>query len=146
MRIFEKTYWQLMDAMPVVPPEIGGILGGSPSVICEYKIDTGTGKGCGCSYAPDVEMLNAEIKEWQKRGIAFQGMFHTHFFGVRTLSDGDIAYITAIMQTMPQSLSELHFPVVVLPDREMTSYLAVRSGNEVTIREETVTILTKGER
>ena len=45
MRIFEKTYWQLMDAMPVVPPEIGGILGGSPSVICEYKIDTGTGKG-----------------------------------------------------------------------------------------------------
>ena len=52
MRIFEKTYWQLMDAMPVVPPEIGGILGGSPSVICEYKIDTGTGKGCGCSYAP----------------------------------------------------------------------------------------------
>lgn len=57
-----------------------------------------------------------------------------------------IAYITAIMRAMPQSVSELHFPVVVLPDREMTSYLAVRSGNEVTIREETVTILTKGER
>ncbi len=146
MRIFENTYRNLMNAMPDAPPELGGILGGNHSVICAYMIDTGTGKGCGCSYAPDVEMLNAEIKEWQKRGIAFQGMFHTHFFGVRTLSDGDIAYITAIMQTMPQSLSELHFPVVVLPDREMTSYLAVRSGNEVTIREETVTILTKGER
>ena len=123
MRIFENTYRNLMNAMPDAPPELGGILGGNHSVICAYMIDTGTGKGCGCSYAPDVEMLNAEIK-----------------------SDGDIAYITAIMQTMPQSLSELHFPVVVLPDREMTSYLAVRSGNEVTIREETVTILTKGER
>ena len=67
------------------------------------------------------------------------------FFGVRTLSDGDIAYITAIMRAMPQSVSELHFPVVVLPDREMISYLAVRSGNEVKIREETVTIAAKGE-
>ena len=31
MRIFEKTYWQLMDAMPVVPPEIGGILAAVPA-------------------------------------------------------------------------------------------------------------------
>lgn len=93
MRIFEKTYWQLMDAMPVVPPEIGGILGGSPSVICEYKIDTGTGKGCGCSYAPNVERLNAEIKEWQKREIAFQGNVpHAFFWRANIIGRGYCLY------------------------------------------------------
>lgn len=82
------------------PPETGGILGSRDGeVIDSIVFDlSGRSASAGCSYAPDVNFLNQRIKRWQGEGVAFMGMFHTHFHSVRTLSCGDKHYIHAIMK------------------------------------------------
>lgn len=57
------------------------------------------------------------------------GVFHTHFYGVNTLSEGDRAYIKQIMAAMPDGLECLYFPLIVFPDKEMIVYQASRSKN-----------------
>lgn len=141
MKIIKSVYKHILNSMPVSPPEIGGILGSIADVVCKYQIDTGLPKGCGCFYSPNVCFLNNTINDWQQEEIIFQGIFHTHFFGVQTLSDGDVAYITSIMQAMPECISKLYFPIVVLPEKEMISYLAIRSGNAVEIKKDELIIV-----
>lgn len=141
MNISADICQRILNSVPTAPPEIGGILGSMNGIICQCRIDTGCSDGCGCFYSPDVEALNDTIRHWQQRGILFCGIFHTHFFGVKTLSDGDIAYINAILQAMPACISELYFPLVVLPDRQIVPYLATRDGNTVKIKSEELTIV-----
>lgn len=42
-----------------------------------------------CHYTPNVTMLNSCLVEWSESGIEFYGLFHTHFYGVSSLSKGD---------------------------------------------------------
>jgi hypothetical protein len=131
MRISKNIFQEIIQAVPFQPPEIGGILGGTNGVISSWQFDSGVASGCGCFYAPNVSKLNQTILHWQNSGIDFLGIFHTHFFGVRSLSNGDIAYINAIMHTMPECIGKLYFPIVVLPEIEMIPYLAHRNGKLV---------------
>jgi len=141
MKIRVKTYRNILDSMPVVPPEIGGILGSMDGIVCECQIDTGCSSSYGCFYSPNVDALNGTIRDWQRKDIRFHGIFHTHFFHVQTLSGGDIAYIDAILQAMPTYISELYFPVVVLPEKQMVPYLAIRNGNTVEIKSDELIIV-----
>lgn len=141
MKILTTVYKYILDSMPAVPPEIGGILGSIDGAVCECQIDAGHSAKCGCFYSPNVSILNNTIRDWQRKDIHFHGIFHTHFFGVQTLSDGDIGYINTILRAMPTNINELYFPIVVLPEKQMVPYLAVRNGNTVEIKNDELIIV-----
>ena len=56
------------------------------------------------------------------------GMFHVHFGGTESLSEGDKEYIVRIMEVMPKKIGCLYFPVVVMPERKVVAYKAVRNN------------------
>ncbi len=134
MNILTDVYQYICNSAPSAPPEIGGILGSMNGVVCKCQIDPGRPQSRGCFYSPNVDILNKTINSWQRDGILFYGIFHTHYFGVQTLSDGDIAYINAILHAMPSYIHELYFPVVVLPEKRMVPYLATHNGKTVDIK------------
>lgn len=140
MTIQKNTYEQIIKVLPEHPPEFGGLLGGKDSIICATELDYGI-PGEMCGYAPDVYRLNNVIKKWRQEGIYFMGIFHTHFFHVRTLSEPDKKYIIEILNSMPERITMLYFPVAVLPEREIVPYIAVRQNPDVLIQEDKLIIL-----
>lgn len=133
MKIQASLLEQMIQDIPDTPPETGGILGGRDDVVTVYSLDKGLLTCAPCCYAPDTARLNGIISEWQSRGISFLGIFHTHFYGVESLSKGDKAYIARIMEAMPPCILSLYFPVVVLPSKELVVYKAVRSNGKIDI-------------
>lgn len=140
MNIHSKVYNEIVTLLREEPPEMGGILGKKDDVICSYEIDYGNEGNHKCSYSPKVLKLNDTIAKWQKKGIEFAGMFHTHFFGVETLSPGDEEYIIKIMKSMPPHIKELSFPIIVLPEKRMVSYKAIFVESHIEITAEDVEI------
>lgn len=136
MVIYKTVYDKLLSELPEFPPEVGGILGSSEDVVVQYWIDKGVGSSeCKiCSYTPDTREMNKKISEWYDNGIAFEGIFHTHFWGNASLSEGDIVYIRKIMNHMPKSIEKLYFPIITMPERKIHVYVAIK-GTEVTIKE-----------
>lgn len=102
MKIKKNILKQILDAMPVCPPETGGIIGGRNGVVSAWEDDQDD-ESVGCTYRPNVVYLNQVIKAWQGNGIVFMGIVHVHFGNSKTLSQGDILYINQIMQAMPKS-------------------------------------------
>lgn len=140
MYIVSEIYERIVEETPNYLPEIGGILGGYNGVICCVVFDHGTQKQNirKCHYTPDTEYLNRCIEDWENNEIDFYGIFHTHFFSVATLSGGDKRYMERIMQSMPNEKNELYFPVIVLPERKMVSYLCKRNAGKIEITEDRI--------
>lgn len=134
---------QLAVLIPDEPPETGGILGCEENgIITHIVLDKGLEvSGQCCSYYPNVTFLNQCIETWMALGIRFWGLFHTHFAGVETLSKEDFLYIQKIMMAMPPSVTELLFPVYVLPERYFVSYKARRNDCRVFIERDSVNII-----
>ena len=132
--VLDAALRRLSDA----PPESGGILGGRDQTVTEIVLDKGRVGGPPCSYTPDVTFLNREIKRWAEKGIRFMGVFHVHFGGAETLSEGDRAYIGQIMNAMPKEYDRLYFPIVVMPERRMIAYRAVRRNEEIEIERDEI--------
>lgn len=130
MKISREILSEILNCMPSVPPETGGILGGKDGKICLWKYDKGC-SGSGCVYSPNVNILNRIIAKWIEQGYDFMGILHVHFGGSVTLSDGDKRYIEKIMRAMPENINNLYFPIVAQPDKIVVSYMACRdmSGN-----------------
>lgn len=124
------------------PPESGGILGSEcDGVISHIVLDCRHSDFAYCHYSPNIDFLNCEIAKWAEQDIAFQGIFHTHFAGVKTLSPADKKYIDRIMKAMPAQIRQLYFPIYVLPDREIVAYRATNSGGEIDISAEPLEIV-----
>ena len=142
MNILKSILNELDLRITDVPPEIGGILGcrNGEDVISEVVFDRQS-DGYSCGYRPNVEFFNQVIEEWTNRDIAFVGLFHTHFFGVKTLSAADEEYIRTIICAMPSDVERLYFPIFVLPDRTLIAYLAERKNGNVDIRNMPVEII-----
>ena len=138
--IIKKETYDLIDSLiSGNPPETGGIIGSAEgNVIDNAVMDISTAPiGHPCSYAPNVDFLNENIEAWQRKGIGFKGVFHTHLAGVETLSCADKHYIDIIMKAMPDEIGYLFFPVFVLPSRKMVCYRATpNDGNTTIIREQ----------
>ncbi len=125
------------------PPENGGIFGSSTGdiidkVIIDKPQDVAS---CECIYCPNIEFLNGCIDSWTSNNIRFMGMFHTHFAGVKTLSDSDKEYITEIMNAMPDEITYLFFPIYVIPSRELVCYRAKKFVGSVLIENEALEII-----
>lgn len=129
--IKKKMLLELIQALPEELPEVGGIIGGNNNEITEYWIDAVSVNGCMCKYSPNIKQINEKIEQWNDNKISFLGMFHTHYFGVRTLSKGDIEYMREIMRTMPSCIEILYFPIVVFPEKEMIIYAIKNQTMEI---------------
>lgn len=140
MYIESNIFNWLMKNMPDRPPEIGGIIGGNNDVIKYIQLDIGMKQKCGCSYQPNTIMLNKKIREWSNISIDFYGIFHTHFYNVYTLSEGDKRYIEKILLSMPNEVNKLYFPIVVIPRYELVPYCATKINGIVKIKRDKLII------
>ena len=141
MLIRQDVLCEIIQKMPTNPPEAGGIIGGNRGSISVWEFDEGY-KECGCVYRPNVNYLNDVISKWSDNDIEFLGIFHSHFGGARTLSLGDVEYITRIMKSMPTHINLLYFPIVVQPNSELVPYMAtIDAENNVEIKEDELEII-----
>ncbi len=131
--IFEK----LISDCPDCPPETGGILGGQNGVVTLFEFDTVELAQRGDFYIPNIIYLNSIIAEWQTGYIEFLGVFHTHPKSAETLSGADRTYIERIMQTMPESVSQLYFPVVI-PRDDVYAFSAYMKDGQTVIQSEPI--------
>ncbi len=139
MRIQEKIYNNIINFADDCRCECGGILGGKKdNCIADVFFDKGKDMGYPCVYKPDVESLNRQIKKWQLEHIQFMGMFHTHVGNATGLSETDRDYIRVIMQAMPENITNLYFPILVLPQKELIAYRAIKAEGEIQIKMEPV--------
>lgn len=137
MRISKIVYLALVGEICSVPPEIGGILGMKNGVICTFFLDNCDVQTDRYVYVPDIPRLNTVVAHWAGEGIRFAGMFHSHPDSQPRLSTADREYIQKIMEAMPASISELHFPLI-LPGTGMIGYLAKRLDGTVVIEPENI--------
>ena len=123
--------------------ETGGILGAKNSrqIITEVFLDINEVSTHPCSYVPSVDLLNNQIAKWDSENIKFKGLFHTHFAGVKTLSEGDKSYIKKIMKAMPEDIRYLYFPIFVIPENVMVPYYAYIKDNKVIIQKNRLEII-----
>lgn len=142
MIILKNTLELLNKCIKDIRFECGGILGSSQNRIIDNVIldNAGNQNGMRCSYAPNVDFLNDCILRWQQENICFWGVFHTHFAGVKTLSEADKKYIKVIMNAMPEEIEYLYFPIFVLPDRKLVGYVAKRSFDDIEIEPDDIFI------
>lgn len=143
MRILKSVIDTINNSISDQPSETGGILGGRGNeLIDEIVMDSQNPYvSKKCSYSPNIVFLNQNIELWQSNGTAFKGIFHTHYYGIKTLSCGDKKYISEIMRALPECLNYLYFPVFVLPDRELICYKAIRTNEIICIQEEPLIIV-----
>lgn len=145
MKIADNILREILNQMPLTPPEAGGIIGGTEGAVRIWRYDGGYPEK-GCVYRPNVEYLNDVIAEWMDSGLSFMGIIHVHFGGSRGLSDSDIRYIEKIMRAMPDSIEKLYFPLVVQPQRQWVSYVAYRnSQGKVTVTEDEIEVFSQCE-
>lgn len=141
MQMTKAIYNNLLQFTPISSIETGGILGGKDNIIMHCKFDTGKNsiKDYG-SYKPDTLFLNQHIRHWSENGIAFYGIFHSHFPSSTELSVGDRRYISQIMKALSPKVATLYFPIVI-PNSHMTAYRAFMDADKVQIIRDEIEIL-----
>lgn len=143
MLITTSAYRKLLQ-IPQVPPETGGILGMRNGVIGEVYLDTVKPVLGRAMYVPDVDVLNRQIQVWQNNNVEFAGLFHSHLPDQKVLSGRDEMYVAEIMQSMPDTIQKLFFPIVI-PGQAVIAFAAVRQNNHsVAIIRENVHLIETG--
>lgn len=140
MEIRNTIYNQVLNYCPNVPPEVGGILGASNDVIDAVFFDCGLHRHKMAIYTPNVDRLNKAIIQWQKDGIQFLGLFHSHPKGQETLSSDDIEYIKSILFGISESVNELYFPIVI-PNSHIVSHKAINQNHNILIVSDTIDLV-----
>lgn len=128
MKIQQSLYQEIISCFSPAPPEAGGIIGMKDGTICAFCFDEGIPNLDRASYIPDVEQLNEIIEQWQREGIRFCGIVHSHPFGQDSLSSGDLDYIQRILHAVPQQIDSLYFPVVVFEEGFYAFSAALEDG------------------
>lgn len=140
MKIAQTILNRILDDMPLQPPEEGGIIGGKEGKVICWIHDKGSDE-YGCRYSPNTDKLNESIGSWMENGYEFMGIVHAHFGNSRLLSEGDKKYIERIVKAMPSFIDKLYFPLVIQPEKEMISYVAIRNGDKVAIRQDQILVV-----
>lgn len=139
MKIFYKTYKEIIDDSIPFPPECGGIIGGRNDIICSVFWDINTSMN-SVFYTPNVKVLNECIKQWNIKKIELYGIFHTHACNWRTLSTEDKRYIKSIMTCVSDYTDRLYFPIV-FPRKEIISFMAEKTESGIDIINDKVEII-----
>ena len=141
MKIFRNVYNEIISRCPIVPPETGGVLGAYNGIIQNIYFDCENTEYSYAVYTPNINNINKIIEHWTKSKIQFCGLFHSHPDNQELLSNGDIDYITIVMQSMPESISELYFPIVI-PKSHIISYRAVTLQNNINIIKDSIEVIS----
>lgn len=131
MKIKNSIYNQILS-IQTAHFEIGGIFGGSNSIITKFVLDKNKITEDKFMYIPNIDYLNSILEKWYADGIEFYGIFHTHPVGQVTLSNDDIVSIKNIMMALPESIEMLYFPIVIQNDT-VYPYVAKRENNKINI-------------
>ena len=142
MKITQKAIDIIRSSVVNIPFETGGIMGSQDGIlISDVIMDIQNNDGYRCCYTPNVIHFNKCIYDWQRQNKYFLGIFHTHFYNVKTLSKEDIKYINEIMSAMPKEIDVLFFPIYILPQHEMICYKAVRGKDNISIKNDLLEII-----
>ncbi len=141
MKILKDVYLQIMSEYDAVPPEHGGIMGGKNGIVTVYYHDKTDGVTDKAIYEPNAELLNAVIENWDKTGISFYGMVHSHPENETALSDGDMEYIKKLFSSLEEG-AKLYFPIV-LPKQTIVPYSVQKSKGIVTAIRERLEICSR---
>ena len=139
MIIQENTHKKIINSFTPFIPEIGGILGGNDRIIYKFELDKGLGYERNFCYYPNPRRLNNILTEWCKNGIEFYGIIHSHPHNQYTLSNGDLRYISTILEYMPKSIPWLYFPLI-LDSKEIISFKACITSKKLVINRDKVYI------
>lgn len=146
MLIRDSVLQDILKCADTKPPESGGIIGiNNNGIVCDYYHDFGIKTDRMCRYAPNTVVLNQVIASWKEMMIRIGGLYHTHYFGVSTLSKNDMNYISKILMSMPSNVNFLYFPLVVVPQYEMVPYIAKRENGAIRIELDNLIIVKGGE-
>ena len=140
MKILANILHRLLLSYPTVPPENGGILGGTQNIITEYYHDNSIQKDIIAEYSPNTFHLNIKIQDWHKKGIEFYGLIHSHPSFEKTLSLADIDYIMNIMNSIPFNECFLYFPIVI-PHETIIPYIAHKKDSDIKISNDILQII-----
>lgn len=133
MIIKESAFEIIKEIEKYTDKEFGGILGSTDGqVINAIAFDSSPNHDV-YTYSPNIKYLNSVLVRWSKKGIVFKGMFHSHLFGIKQLSEKDEDYIKTVMNSLQDESIKLFFPIYVLPDNELINYIGVKSLNGVSI-------------
>lgn len=143
MKIYKKTYDEIIQNIKDTPPESGGIIGchKDSKIVSKMFFDRGLASKKMCAYTPNIEVLNDIIFKWHKDEIQFLGIYHTHYANVETLSSADRSYIKSIIESMPKEIKFLYFPLILMPDNKIVSYKAFLKDGKLEIKKEVVKVV-----
>lgn len=141
MFIRKDVFEKFLSSYPNVPPENGGILGMKNGVICEYFHDDSQQSGNQAIYIPNVNEFNSIIDIWQREGIQFAGIAHSHLSNQTVLSEADIKYIDLVLRSIPCFTECLYFPIVLPNERRLLSFTAKCKNNSVVIQADEIQII-----
>ena len=132
MKISKDIIDYIICNVPSIKRESGGLLGADINQnIVRVILDKGIAKEktSRYTYFPDIELFNKCIIDWSNYNICFAGIFHTHFANNTVLSDEDIHYIKKIIDFMPNELSDLYFPILLIPEKIFIPFVARLNEN-----------------
>ena len=107
-----ETYNEIIDKIGNAPIESGGILGMKNDVICAFFYDENAKTSCD-TYIPDIATLNEVIKNWNRQGVKFVGIVHSHANGYDKPSHNDELYAKKLLEHN-SSLEFLIFPILTI--------------------------------
>ena len=140
MIVTRGVYEQIRQAIGSHRAERGGMLGGSrvTGVVDHFQMDH-TARRTGVTYSPDVDVLNALLRDdWNPSGVNLLGFVHSHPGRNGVPSQGDLVYAERILKAIPE-IDRLLLPIVQTePDAgafTLRSYCIVRATKGVELLE-----------
>jgi molybdopterin/thiamine biosynthesis adenylyltransferase/proteasome lid subunit RPN8/RPN11 len=138
LRILRSALDDIRQTVGSLPPETGGMLGGSREigVVTHFHFDRDASR-TRSTYSPDHEKLNQILaKEWNPRGIQLMGFVHSHPHGARFPSAGDEVYASRILAAVPD-LDRLLLPIAMVKTGdthfELLPFGVVRDGDQLVV-------------
>ncbi len=129
MRMSQKVFTDILLSICSRPPEAGGILLGpiESNDITDFFYD----KGANCSgatYSPDYLTLRRKMKEeWMPSGIDMKGFVHSHPGRLDCLSQGDLNYISKLLQSN-EDMDRFFAPIVIPSEYRMRPLVVLREN------------------
>lgn len=133
----QKVYSNMIKWLQYKPFEVGGLLG-KKQIICECELDINTIRKIG-EYYPDQHFYEQTIANWNKKGVEFCGIAHTHINNQGSMSKKDVSYIKAIMNLNRNVYTQLYFPIII--SQEVIIFYAFWEKEQIKIKKIDIEIL-----
>ena len=111
LKILSSVWEEIYKTLGTLPPEQGGILGGTFDTVTKFYFDSDA-KRDFAHYYPSAKQLNVVLKDWYPEGTQFLGIIHSHQFGDMRLSPRDIDVAREIIGKNSSLCDHLFFPII----------------------------------